>query len=226
MTVAKEYWNIPKPSEDFLTTQGTNLTVFVDHAAKSTYLGLEVTEWTALFSLFVAAVAIYIARKANELTESEAKANEDRMRISIKPHLNLFERGYDDNNVFKVDIVNNGLGAAVINWCEFVVHSGEDFELDGNIFSDLKKSTSTMTSYDSLEKALDHLSIGKNDCAGLFLGKGAIMRSGDSVTLFKSVNLSTEDKLKLERLRVDINYQDVSGGQSQFLNNFLSYNIS
>ena len=73
MTISKEYWNIPKSDDVLSIPQGTNLTVFVDHAEKATYFGLEVTVWTALLSLFVAVISIFMACKANNINKTSLR---------------------------------------------------------------------------------------------------------------------------------------------------------
>lgn len=111
----KEFWNIPKTDEVLSIPQGTNLTVFVDHAEKITYFGLEVTEWTALFSIFIAAISIFMAWKANKLAKSEADANKKYNRLSVRPFLVISCYFNDKNSKYKVELKNIGLGPAIIS---------------------------------------------------------------------------------------------------------------
>jgi hypothetical protein len=103
MTVAKEYWNIPKPSDDFLMAQGINLTVFVDHATN----GFGASEITAGAGIFIAFLALgvsfwqgYVTRRHNIL--------------SLQPKLTIESNTYLGESSFEYDVKNVGLGPAEI----------------------------------------------------------------------------------------------------------------
>ena len=114
MAVDKEYWNIPKPSEDFLTTQGTNLTVFVDYADNSLVYGLSASDTTAiagvciaLFALGVTIWQLFSARKQN--------------RLMVTPHIILTKATIAQSRTIEVSINNNGIGPAVLTKCDLSI---------------------------------------------------------------------------------------------------------
>jgi hypothetical protein len=132
MAVDKEYWNIPKASDDFLLAQGTNLTVFVDHADNSLVWGLGTSD---VISLFLSAIGIAIgffaykaankasdaAEAANSLAKKVADSNKEHNSLSIRPILdsilysNRGEKGaIKPLKTFKFLIKNQGVGPAVV----------------------------------------------------------------------------------------------------------------
>ena len=80
MAVDKEYWNIPKTSEDFLTTQGTNLTVFVDYADNSLVWGLSTSD---VISLFLSAIGIVIGYFAYKAARKASDAAIDSNNLAV-----------------------------------------------------------------------------------------------------------------------------------------------
>ncbi|WP_417559220.1 hypothetical protein [Marinomonas sp.] len=108
MALDKEYWNIPKPSEDFLTTQGTNLTVFVDHADNALVWGLGASDVTAIAGVFIAAIALFGSLQQGH----KAKKHN---QLSIQPHLIISSSLQDDGKLLTFWLENCGLGPAVIN---------------------------------------------------------------------------------------------------------------
>lgn len=111
MAVDKEYWNIPKTSEDFLTTQGTNLTVFVDHADNALFLGLGASD---VISLVLSAIGIVIGyfayRAASKASDAARVAN----NVSVRPELNFSVYIDATKNICRIYLKNSGLGPAII----------------------------------------------------------------------------------------------------------------
>lgn len=110
MALDKEYWNIPKPSDDLLMAQGTNLTVFVDHADNSLVWGLGASDVTAIAGVFIASLALGVsvwqwlsARKQN--------------RLMVTPHIILSRATVVGTRSIEVSLKNNGVGPAVIDRC-------------------------------------------------------------------------------------------------------------
>lgn len=114
MTVTKEYWNIPKPDDVLSVAQGTNLTVFVDHADNALIWGLGASDVTAIAGVVIAIIAAsisiwqgYINRRHNQM--------------SVKPILNMViiphggDKGDDtQTKYFTFTISNNGIGPAMV----------------------------------------------------------------------------------------------------------------
>jgi|TARA_R110000744_G_C19277026_1_gene553142 hypothetical protein len=107
----KEYWNLPK-ADDVVQRA---ITVVEGHAEKIIYGGLEVTEWTALLSLLVASISIFIAWKASELAKNEAFFNRKHNELSVVPHLALTINSDVRTRSIEWSLKNNGVGPAVID---------------------------------------------------------------------------------------------------------------
>tara|TARA_R110001606_G_scaffold8453_2_gene37170 strand:- start:1237 stop:1881 length:645 start_codon:yes stop_codon:yes gene_type:complete len=116
--MTQEYWNIPKPSDDFLTAQGTNLTVLVDHADNALVWGLGASDLTAFAGVFIALLALVISLRQEIISRKHNI-------LSVKPLLS-FERirnfGEDTEGMQKtytLELINKGLGVAKINDVHF-----------------------------------------------------------------------------------------------------------
>jgi hypothetical protein len=131
MTVTKEYWNIPKADDVLSVAQGTNLTVFVDHADDSLLWGLSTSD---VISLVLSAIGIVIgyfayraaskasdaAETANRLARSEADSNKTHNMLSVRPAINLYKdiirvaEGRDGKPCLRLvfQLKNCGLGPA------------------------------------------------------------------------------------------------------------------
>lgn len=107
MAVDKEYWNIPKNDELLSIPQGTNLTVFVDHADNSLVWGLGASDVTAIAGVFIALIAIVIS-----IWQVIVSRKHD--LISVRPILSYSTFMNDEIGKYVITICNVGGGPAII----------------------------------------------------------------------------------------------------------------
>lgn len=111
--MTQEYWNIPKTDELLSIPQGTNLTVFVDHADNALFLGLGASDVTAIFSVVIAIIALIYS-----IYQGVKSRTHD--RLTVKPAINLYKdiirvaEGRDGKPCLSlvVQLKNCGLGPA------------------------------------------------------------------------------------------------------------------
>ena len=200
MTVAKEYWNIPKPSDDFLMAQGTNLTVFVDHADNALVWGLGASDVTAIAGVFIAFFALGVSVWQ---WFSASKQN----RLMVTPHIILTYETDVDSQSFGVSIANNGVGPAVINKCTLIV-SGKELNSDEGIKEYLKECFAGSTD----------ISVSLMSGYPYFLSTTKPKHTLLNVTIVKSDMMNYEEVYQLlnkylELVRVDCDYSDIYGNK-------------
>lgn len=197
MAVEKEYWNIPKPSEDFLTAQGKNLTVLVDHAHNSIFWGLSASDITAVASVLIAVCALAVSIK-------QARSASKVSRISVRPHLQLSTKLFEKNSHFKVLIENNGLGPAFINSFEV--------SLDGVPLLGLG---------DKISEAISQIKTPNTAISTTYFQKGYAIKDGQEKILLElsfidlnpehGYDLTSFIKEIVKRVTIKINYEDGFG---------------
>jgi hypothetical protein len=144
MTVTKEYWNIPKPDDVLSVAQGTNLTVFVDHADNALVCGLTTSD---IISLVLSAIGIVIgllayraaskasdaAEMANNLAQAEGEANREHNYQSVRPLLDVEHSREIIKNGFikRTSVTNHGAGAAILKTVE-LYGQGRSYFLSSN----------------------------------------------------------------------------------------------
>lgn len=195
----QEYWNIPKFSDDLLTTQGTNLTVFVDNVDDSLFWGLGSSDVTAFVGVLIASLALgvsiwqwFSARKQNILM--------------VTPHIVLTKATRAKNRTIQVSIKNNGIGPGVINKCMLKV-SGKELILDKVCGEDL---SCFFTGATNIEVSLI-------SCP-YFLSPSTPSHDLIVVTLvesdeFKNNKLSELLDSYLDLIEVDLEYSDIYGNK-------------
>ena len=118
-----EYWNLA-------STVGQTIYINSDLLASSS------TDWWALsgtvFSLITAITGVIIARKAYLLSHEEAQANRQHQKLTMRPLLSLTKEQYIGGSsgeaIFKVNLINNGVGPALIN--RYILKVGEQTIID------------------------------------------------------------------------------------------------
>uniref|UniRef100_A0A6M3LR80 Uncharacterized protein n=1 Tax=viral metagenome TaxID=1070528 RepID=A0A6M3LR80_9ZZZZ len=166
MAVDKEYWNIPKNDELLSIPQGTNLTVFVDHADNSLVWGLGASDVTAIAGVFIALIAIVIS-----IWQVIVSRKHD--LISVRPILSYSTFMNDEIGKYVITICNVGGGPAIIK--------------DAAVY--FKSKTIVLNNYDkaynALEKAIFSSFKPEHDIRFSVppLGKGAVISSGEKISI-------------------------------------------
>jgi hypothetical protein len=196
MTVTKEYWNIPKPDDVLSVAQGTNLTVFVDHADNALFWGFGASDVTAMTGVFIAVCALVVSI-------IQARSTIEVSRISVRPHLQLSTALFGENYHFKVLLENNGLGPAFIK--------NFDVRLDGE----------NLNSGDPISEAINLIKTPNTKMKTFNFRKGYAIKEGQEKVILELSFIDLEPDLGydltsfiddiVKRVTLEFNYEDGFG---------------